>query len=118
MQRRKPWVAARSQAQPRRGVRNGSLFAIGIRVQVKCTRFRRGYSYKCHLDSNGHPYSPNQDRLHRRLTSSRQAPWYILPIRATNAQPDILLTPHNKRSKYESTKVQRSLIGGLEDSNW
>ena len=28
------------------------------RVQVKCTLFHRGNSYKCHLDSNGHPYSP------------------------------------------------------------
>jgi hypothetical protein len=28
------------------------------RVQVKCTIFHRGNSYKCHLDSNGLPYSP------------------------------------------------------------
>ena len=26
--------------------------------------------------------------------------WYILPIRATNGQPDILLTPNNPQSKY------------------
>ena len=26
-----------------------------LRVQVKCTRFRRGRSYKCHLDSTGTP---------------------------------------------------------------
>jgi hypothetical protein len=37
MQRLKPWVAARNQAQPQRGVRNGNLFAIGIRLQVNCT---------------------------------------------------------------------------------
>ena len=30
------------------------------RVQVKCTLFHRGRSYKCHLDSNGVPYSPDQ----------------------------------------------------------
>ncbi len=28
------------------------------RVQVKCTSYRRGNSFKCHLDSNGSPYSP------------------------------------------------------------
>jgi hypothetical protein len=71
-----------------------------LRVQVKCTRFRRGRSYKCHLDSNGHPYSPDQiDFLAAYVIPTDT--WYILPIEATNAQPDILLTPHNKRSKYE-----------------
>src|ERR1700676_4711584 len=28
------------------------------RVQVKCTIYHRGHSYKCHLDSNGIPYRP------------------------------------------------------------
>ena len=106
---RKPWVAARNQAQPRRGERNGSLFAIGIRVQVKCTRFRRGRSYKCHLDSNGHPYSPDQiDFLAAYVIPTDT--WYILPIEATNAQPDILLTPHNARSKYEKYKEAWHLL--------
>jgi hypothetical protein len=31
-----------------------------LRIQLKCTRFRRGRSYKCHLDSNGHPYTSAQ----------------------------------------------------------
>src|ERR1035438_1265174 len=30
------------------------------RVQVKCTIYHRGNSYKCHLDSNGIPYRPPQ----------------------------------------------------------
>ena len=80
-----------------------------LRVQVKCTRFRRGRSYKCHLDSNGHPYSPDQiDFLAAYVIPTDT--WYILPIEATNAQPDILLTPHNARSKYEKYKEAWHLL--------
>ena len=80
-----------------------------LRVQVKCTRFRRGRSYKCHLDSNGHAYSPDQvDFIAAYIIPTDT--WYILPIRATNAQPDILLTPHNTRSKYEKYKEAWHLL--------
>jgi len=80
-----------------------------LRVQVKCTRFRRGRSYKCHLDSNGHPYTPDQiDFIAAYIIPTDT--WYILPIRATNAQPDILLTPHNPRSKYEKYKEAWHLL--------
>ena len=71
-----------------------------LRVQVKCTRFRRGRSYKCHLDSNGHAYTPHQIDFIAAYVIPTDT-WYILPIEATNGQPDILVTPHNERSKYE-----------------
>ena len=80
-----------------------------LRVQVKCTRFRRGRSYKCHLVSNGHPYSPDQIDFIAAYVIPTDT-WYILPIRATNAQPDILLTPHNARSKYERYKEAWHLL--------
>ena len=70
------------------------------RVQVKCTRFRRGNSYKCHLDSNGHPYRPDQIDFIAAYVIPADT-WYILPIRATHGQPDILLTPHSASAKYE-----------------
>ena len=80
-----------------------------LRVQVKCTRFRRGRSYKCHLDSNGHAYSPEQiDFIAAYIIPTDT--WYILPIRATHGQPDILLTPHNPRSKYEKYKEAWHLL--------
>jgi hypothetical protein len=80
-----------------------------LRVQVKCTHFRRGRSYKCHLDSNGHAYSPTQiDFIAAYIIPTDT--WYILPIRATHAQPDILLTPHNPRSKYEKYKEAWHLL--------
>lgn len=71
-----------------------------LRVQVKCTRFRRGNSYKCHLDSNGHPYRPDQIDFIAAYVIPADT-WYILPIRATNGQPDILLTPQSPHAKYE-----------------
>lgn len=80
-----------------------------LRVQVKCTRFRRGRSYKCHLDSNGHAYTPDQIDFIAAYVIPTDT-WYILPIEATNAQPDILLTPKNPRSKYEKYKEAWHLL--------
>jgi hypothetical protein len=69
------------------------------RVQVKCTIFSRGNSYKCHLDSNGQPYSPDDiDFIAAYIIPTDT--WYILPIAATHNQSDILLTPTRKNSKY------------------
>ena len=70
-----------------------------LRVQVKCTTCKRGNSYKCHLDSNGVPYAPDDIDFIAAYVIPANA-WYILPLAATHRQPDILLTPHNKNSKY------------------
>ena len=51
-------------------------------------RFRRGRSYKCHLDSNGHAYTPDQIDFIAAYVIPTDT-WYILPIEATNGQPDI-----------------------------
>ena len=80
-----------------------------LRVQVKCTIFHRGNSYKCHLDSNGVPYSPRDLDFIAALVIPTDT-WYILPIRATNGQPDILLTPHSPRAKYETYKEAWHLL--------
>ncbi len=88
-----------------------------VRVQVKCTIFHRGNSYKCHLDSNGVPYRPDQidffaagacpERSRRIIPADT---WYILPIKATHHQPDILLTPHSKNAKYDKYKEAWHLL--------
>ena len=70
-----------------------------LRVQVKCTIFQRGNSYKCHLDSNGEPYDPGQIDVIAAYVIPTDT-WYILPLAATGGQPDILLTPNRKKSKY------------------
>jgi len=69
------------------------------RIQVKCTTYARGNSFKCHLDHNGQPYSPKDiDFIAAYVIPTDTS--YILPIRATHGQADILLTPNNPRSKY------------------
>ena len=79
------------------------------RVQVKCTIFHRGCSYKCHLDSNGVPYRPNQIDFFAAYVIPTNT-WYILPLKATHNQPDILLTPHSKNAKYEKYKEAWHLL--------
>jgi len=69
------------------------------RVQVKCTMFQRGRSYKCHLDSNGVAYTSDQiDFIAAYVIPTNT--WYILPIAKVEGHPDILLTPDNQRSRY------------------
>jgi hypothetical protein len=80
-----------------------------VRVQVKCTIFHRGNSYKCHLDSNGVPYRPDQIDFFAAYIIPTDT-WYILPIKATHHQPDILLTPHSKNAKYEKYKEAWHLL--------
>jgi PD-(D/E)XK endonuclease len=80
-----------------------------VRVQVKCTIFHRGNSYKCHLDSNGVPYRPDQIDFFAAYVIPADT-WYILPIEATHHQPDILLTPHHKNAKYEKYKEAWHLL--------
>ena len=80
-----------------------------VRVQVKCTIFQRGNSYKCHLDSNGLPYRPDQIDFFAAYVIPADT-WYILPIEATHHQPDILLTPHHKNAKYEKYKEAWHLL--------
>ena len=80
-----------------------------LRVQVKCTRQKRWNSYRCHLDSNGHAYSPDQvDIIAAYIIPT--ATWYIFPIAATHGQPDILLNPHRKNSRHAKYKEAWHLL--------
>jgi hypothetical protein len=53
------------------------------RVQVKCTIYHR----------------PTQIDFFAAYVIPTNT-WYILPLKATHSQPDILLTPHRPKSKY------------------
>ncbi len=61
------------------------------RVQVKCTIFHRGHSYKCHLDSNGIPYRPTQIDFFAAYVIPTNT-WYILP---TQSHPQPARHPPN-----------------------
>ena len=82
-----------------------------FRIQVKCTVFHRGNSYKCHLDHNGTPYTPDQIDFFAAYVIPANV-FYILPLAATNNQPDILLTPHRQNSKYAQYKGAWHLLMG------
>jgi len=86
-----------------------------LRVQVKCTIFQRGNSYKCHLDHNGSPYTSAQIDFFAAYIIPADI-FYILPLAATNSQPDILLTPHLKKSKYSLYKEAWHLLTGHQGS--
>ncbi|HLZ43401.1 MAG TPA: group I intron-associated PD-(D/E)XK endonuclease [Candidatus Sulfotelmatobacter sp.] len=80
-----------------------------LRVQVKCTRQKRWNSYRCHLDSNGHPYRRDQiDFIAAYVIPT--ATWYILPIGATHGKPDILLAPQRPDSRYEKYREAWHLL--------
>jgi hypothetical protein len=87
-----------------------------LRVQVKCTVFHRGNSYKCHLDHNGIPYTPDQIDFFAIYVIPTDT-FYILPLAATNNQPDILLTPHRKNSKYAQYREAWHLLMCPSPSN-
>ena len=59
----------------------------------------RGNSYKCHLDSNGLPYSPRDIDFIAAYVIPTDT-WYILPIQAIPHQPEILLSPHRNNAKH------------------
>ena len=80
-----------------------------LRVQVKCTVFHRGNSYKCHLDHNGSPYTSAQIDFFAAYVIPADT-FYILPLAATHSQPDILLSPHRENSKYSAYKEAWRLL--------
>jgi hypothetical protein len=81
-----------------------------LRVQVKCTLYKREKnSYKCHLDHNGLPYTPDQIDFFAAYVIPADA-FYILPLPATHSQPDILLSPHRQNSKYAQYKEAWHLL--------
>ncbi len=82
-----------------------------VRVQVKCTLYKRGTSYKCHVGANGVPYSPARVDFIAAYVIPADA-WYILPLAATHRQPDILLSPHRKNSKYSRYQEAWHLLLG------
>jgi len=80
-----------------------------LRVQVKCTKYKRGNSYKCNLTSNGIPYAPDQLDFIAAYVIPADA-WYILPTPATNHQQQILLSPHRRDSKYHQYREAWHLL--------
>jgi len=79
------------------------------RVQVKCTTQHRWNSYRCCIAANGVPYTPDQIDFIAAYVIPTDT-WYILPIRAIQGQPEILLSPHRKNSKHGKYKEAWPLL--------
>ncbi len=74
-----------------------------LRVQVKCTVFHRGNSYKCHLDLNGIPYTPAQIDVFAAYVIPPDV-FYILPLAATHNNPTSSSHPTAKIPNTPNTK--------------
>jgi len=70
-----------------------------LRIQIKCTRYKRQHSYVCTICSSHVPYTPDQLDFIAAYVIPADA-WYILPIRATRRQSALVLSPHLTKSKY------------------
>jgi len=80
-----------------------------LRVQVKCTLYKRDNSYQCSLTANHILYTPAQIDFFAAYVIPVNV-WYILPLAATHSQPDILLSPHRQNSKYSQYKEAWHLL--------
>jgi len=80
-----------------------------LRVQVKCTLFKRDNSYQCSLTANHILYTPAQIDFFAAYVIPADV-FYILPLAATHNQPDIILSPHRQESKYAQYKEAWHLL--------
>jgi hypothetical protein len=83
--------------------------ACFLRIQVKCTLYKRDNSYTCSLTANHHLYTPDQIDFFAAYVIPADV-FYILPLAATNHQPAISLSPHRQKSKYAPYKEAWHLL--------
>jgi hypothetical protein len=79
------------------------------RVQVKCTLRQRDNFYICTICANHVPYRPDQIDFIAAYGIPTDT-WYILPIKATHNQTELVLSPHRKKSKYGKYKEAWHLL--------
>ena len=81
-----------------------------LRIQIKSTRcLHSDGAYKCHIDSNGTPYTLHQlDFIAAYVIPAKV--WYIIPLAATRGQTEVLLAPNRPHSKYAQFKEAWHLL--------
>ena len=72
-----------------------------LRIQVKCTMYRRWNSYRCSVAANGVPDPADQLDFIAAYVIPADT-WYIIPIAATLGQQNVLLTPNRKYCRKDS----------------
>jgi hypothetical protein len=79
------------------------------RVQVKSTICKRDNSYVCTICCNHIPYRPDEIDFIAAYVIPTDT-WYIIPIKATHGQTDLVLSPHLEKSKYAKYKEAWHLL--------
>ncbi len=79
------------------------------RVQVKCTTYKRGRSYKCHVTHNGVPYLSSQVDFIAAYVIEADV-WYLIPTAATKGRIHIMLSPHRENSEFAVYKEAWHLL--------
>jgi hypothetical protein len=81
-----------------------------LRIQIKSTRCcHSAGAYKCHIDSNGTPYSVHDLDFIAAYVIPVQV-WYIIPLASTHGQSELLLAPNRPKSKYAKFKEAWHLL--------
>ena len=81
-----------------------------LRVQIKSTRCRHSAgAYKCHIDSNGTPYTLHELDFIAAYVIPLEV-WYLIPLAATRGQTEVLLAPNRPKSKYARYKEAWRLL--------
>ena len=86
-----------------------------LRIQIKSTRCRHSdEAYKCHIDSNGTPYTLHElDFIAAYVIPAKV--WYIIPLAATRGQTEVLLAPNRPHSKYAQFKEAWHLLRNRDE---
>ena len=80
-----------------------------LRVQVKCTTYPCGNSYRCHVTASGVPYAKEQVDFIAAYIIPLDV-WYIIPAGAPGRHMQILLSPHRKNTRYYEYKEAWHLL--------
>jgi hypothetical protein len=70
-----------------------------LRVQVKCTNYRRSRSYECDITANHVRYSRDRIDFFAVYVIDPDV-WYIIPFAAVAGRSRLILSPHRSQSKY------------------
>jgi len=89
-----------------------------LRVQVKCTNYRRSRSYECDVTASHVPYSSERMDFFAVYVIGPDV-WYIIPFAATGGRGRLILSPHRDKSKYgEYREAWHLLRGNAETCPW
>lgn len=82
-----------------------------LRVQVKCTKYKRSRSYECDVTASHVPYTSDHLDFFAVYVIEPDV-WYIIPFAAMDGRTRVILSPHRTDSKYEPYREAWHLLRG------